>query len=106
MGWSKQALVEMAFSKIGLDYTFDLQPEEIQSGGKNLDAMMAQWDDEGILLGYCSSATDVVDVTVDSGIQDTANLAVFSNLAMQLASDLGRQVSQTLAATAERTYKQ
>lgn len=104
MSWSKQDLVEKAFSQIGLDYTFDLQPEEIQDGASTLDAMMADWNSEGIRLGYSMSSTRVVDVSVDSGVPDTSYMAVFSNLAMILASALGRQVSQTLAATAKRTY--
>lgn len=104
MGWLKSELIAKAFSQIGLDYTFDEQPEQIQDAGSTLDSMMAAWDDEGIRLGYRSDSTALVDVTADSGLPDTANMAVWSNLAMILASGLGRQVSQTLMSTAKRSY--
>lgn len=104
MSWSKQDLVTKAFAQIGLDYTFDEQPEQIQDALSTMDAMVAGWDSEGIRLGYAMSSTMDVDGTVDSGLPDWAYLAVFSNLAMILAAGLGRQVSQTLASTAKRTY--
>lgn len=104
MGWLKSEIIAKSFSQIGLDYTFDEQPEQIQDAGSTLDSMMAAWDDEGIHLGYLSDSTATVDVTVDSGLPDTANMAVWSNLAMILASGLGRQVSQTLMSTAKRSY--
>jgi hypothetical protein len=104
MSWSKQDLVTKAFGQIGLNYTFDVQPEEIQDGLSTMDAMMADWNAEGIRLGYAMSSTMIVDGSVDSGLPDTCYIAVFTNLAMILASGLGRQVSQTLTTTAKRTY--
>lgn len=53
MGYSKRQFVAAAFEEIGLaSYVFDLQPEQLQSALRRLDAMIADWNGKGIRLGY------------------------------------------------------
>jgi hypothetical protein len=53
MGYSKRQFISAAFEEIGLaSYVFDLQPEQLQSAMRRLDAMMADWNGKGIRLGY------------------------------------------------------
>jgi hypothetical protein len=105
MGWSKLDLVNKAFAQIGLaSYVFDLQPEQLQDALSTMDAMMGEWNAKGIRLGYAMSSTPIVVGTVDSGLPDSAFLAVFTNLAVILASGVGRQVSPELNKTAKRSF--
>jgi len=53
MGYSKRQFVEAAFEEVGLAaYVFDLQPQQLESALRRLDAMMAEWNAKGIRLGY------------------------------------------------------
>jgi hypothetical protein len=53
MGYTKRQFISAAFEEIGLaSYVFDLQPEQLQSALRRLDAMMADWNAKGIRLGY------------------------------------------------------
>ena len=53
MGYTKRQFISAAFEEIGLaSYVFDLQPEQLESALRRLDAMMADWNAKGIRLGY------------------------------------------------------
>lgn len=105
MGWLKREFVSQAFGKIGLSYEFDLQSEQRESALRDLDSMMAEWDSEGIRLGYpLPSTADGSSLDQDSHVPDRANMAIVANLAMLLAEDLGRPVPATLPGRAKRSY--
>lgn len=104
MAWTKQQLIEEAFTELGMaPSVFDLDPEELQTGLRRLDGMMATWEANGIRCGYAlPSGPDASDLDDASGIPDTAAEAVYCSLAIRLAPWKGKVVrSETRAAAAE-----
>lgn len=106
MGWTKLDFVFQAFEEIGVAQSpLDLSPEQRQSGLRKLDAMMAVWNGRGIRLGYpLPSSPGASDITDDTEVPDRANEAIYTNLAIRLASSIGRPVSMELKATAKQAY--
>ena len=92
MGYTKGELVQSALNEIGLaDYDFDIGAEQVESGMRRLDSMMALWDSKGIKLGYPLSLTaNGSSVRQDSNIPDTAVEAVITNLAVRIAPSYGK----------------
>lgn len=106
--YSKGQLVNAAYEEIALaGYVFDLSPEEIQTACRRLDAMMATWNGQGIRLGY-ALASDPADVKpgTPSGLPDSANEAVYTNLALRLCSAFGKTPARTTAVAAKQAYDQ
>ena len=106
MGWSKQDLVRRAFEKIGLaTYVFDLVPEQLSGALQELDSMVAGWELLGIRLGYSlPSSLGDDQLSDDSGLPDWANAAVYLNLAVLIAPNVGRPITPELAMAAKRAY--
>lgn len=106
MGWTKLQHVEHAFAEISLaPDVFNVAPEQIQRALRSLDAMMATWNGKGIRLGYpLPSSPDDSQLDQDSGIPDSANEAVFLNLAIRIAPGVGKQVSVDTRASAKAGY--
>ena len=99
--WTKQQLIEQAFAELArAGYVFDLGPDLLEDALRQLDSMMAEWSGPGISIGYALPATpDESNIADDSGIPDTANRAVYMNLAVTLAAGRGKTLTpQTLAA--------
>jgi hypothetical protein len=107
MGWTKQQFVSKALSSIGMaNYSFDIQPEQTQDILSSLDSMMAAWDSIGIRLGYpMPSGMTTSDLSSETGVPDTANLAVYSNLALTVAPMFGKTISPELKIMADKAYK-
>lgn len=105
--WTKGELVDAAFGELGLaGYVFDLTPEERRAAVNRMDAMLALWESRGMRLGYLMSASpSTADLNSPSGLPDRANLAVFTNLAVMLASGYGKAVPPGLASTAGAAYR-
>lgn len=102
MGYSKLQFVQAAFEEIGLAaYVFDLQPQQIESALRRLDAMMADWNGKGIRLAYpIPSSPENSNINAETGVPDSANEAIITNLAIRLAPSYGKQVmpqTQTVA---------
>ena len=78
MGYTKRQFVTAALEEIGLaSYVFDLQPEQLQSALRRLDALMAEWNGKGIRLGYpLPSSPQDSDLDEESNVPDSANEAV------------------------------
>lgn len=106
MGWTKRQFITQAYEEIGLaSYVFDLQPEQELSALRRLDSMMAAWDAARIRLGYVMSASaDGLDLDQDAGVPDSANEAVYSNLAIRIAGSVGKTPPPQLMMTARSTY--
>lgn len=106
MGYSKRQFIEGAFEEIGLaSYTFDLQPQQIESALRRLDAMMAEWNAKGIRLGYpLPSSPQFSDVSAQSEVPDSANEAIITNLALKLAPSYGRTPMANTMITAKTAY--
>lgn len=106
MGYSKRQFVSAAFEEIGLAaYAFDLQPQQLDSALRRLDAMLASWNALGIRLGYpLPSSPEFSDIDAESEVPDSANEAIITNLAVKLAPSYGKQVMPETKATARETY--
>lgn len=107
MGYSKRQLVTQALEEIGIaSYTFDIEPEQLQSALYKLDAMMATWNARGIRLGYpIPSSPEDSSLDDDSNIPDAANESVFLNLAIRLAPSYGKIVLQETKKSAFSSYR-
>jgi P22 tail accessory factor len=101
MPWTKQDLIEAAFEEIGLaTYTYDLQPEQIVSAERRLSSLVAEWNSIGIHIGFNLPG----DFAEDSGIQERDASAVYTALALRLASSYGKTPSIELRQTAAAAY--
>lgn len=106
MGYSKRQFVTSALEEIGLaEYVFDLQPQQLESGLRRLDAMMAEWNAKGIRLAYpIPSSPQDSDIDAESEVPDSANEAIICNLAIRLAPSYGKQVMPQTMATAKEGF--
>lgn len=105
MSYTKGELISMALEEIGIaSYEFDISPEQQQSALRRLDAMIAEWNQRGILLGYPIAKQSEASVDEDSNIPDWAWTAVATNLGKQLAPSYGKQISPETRILAKKTY--
>jgi hypothetical protein len=102
MGYSKRQFIEAAFDEIGLAaYTFDMQPEQYQSALRRLDALMADWNERGIRLGYpLPGSPQASNLDEQTSVPDRANEAIITNLACRIAPSYGKQVLPATMTTA------
>lgn len=106
MGYSKRQFVEAAFEEVGLAaYVFDLQPQQLESALRRLDAMMAEWNAKGIRLGYpLPSSPQNSDIDAPSEVPDSANEAIITNLGMRIAAGYGKGIMPQTLAVAKQSY--
>ena len=106
MGYSKRQFVSAALEEIGLaSYAFDMQPQQLESALRRLDAMMADWNAKGIRLGYpIPSSPQDSDLDEQTNVPDSSNEAIYTNLAIKLAPSYGKQVMPDTKATAKESY--
>lgn len=104
--WTKRELVMQAFEDAGLaSYAFDLTPEQLQSAMRKMDSMLATWAAKGVQLGYAmASGPETGDLDQLSGLQTTANEAVYLNLALRIAPAFGKTVATGTAMAAKDAY--
>ena len=104
--WTKRELVLQAFEEIGLaSYVFDLEPEQLNSALRRLDAMMSGWSANGIRVGYpLPRNPSESDLDQDSNLPDWAVEAVYANLALRLAPSHGKTAAAELKALADSAY--
>lgn len=105
--WTKQQIIEQAFDELALaGFTFDLDPDQLESALRKLDTMMAAWGSVGISLGYLLPANpDDSNLDDETGIPDTAVEAVYMNLAVKLAASRGKTLSAETKAAAKVGYE-
>lgn len=107
MGWTKDQLIRKAYSKLGMGAAFNIDSDEVAEALSTLDSMMATWNGNGIRLGYSlPSSPDDSDPSDDSGLPDTANEAVYLNLAIRLAPDIGKAMAPDAKLAAMQCYNQ
>ena len=106
MGWTKRQFIEQAFDEIGLaSYVFDLGPEQMQSALRRLDMMMASWNALGLRLAYpLPSNPQDSDLDEETNVPDSANQAIYANLAIKLAPSYGKQVMPETKVSAKEAY--
>ena len=92
MSYTKRQFITAAFEEVGLaSYVFDLQPEQLQSALRKLDAMMAMWNAKGLRLGYpIPSSPENSDLDEETGVSDDANEAIALGLGIRLAPSFGK----------------
>lgn len=104
MTWTKRAIVEEAYSELALaGYDFDLSADEMQTGLRRLDLMMAQLagPGSGLRLSYNQGAGPTSgDLDDESGIPLYAVRAIVCQLAIELAAGFGKQVHPSTHAAA------
>lgn len=107
MSWTKRQFVEAAFEEIGMaNYAFDLQPDQLQTALKRLDAMIATWNSEGIRVAYpLPSSPEDSELEEETNVPDKSNEAIFKNLAKKIAPAFGKIVTPDLNAEAKSLYK-
>lgn len=107
MSWTKRQFIEMAFEELGIaSYTYDLKPEMLDHALRRLDAMMAGWNAKGIRVGYpIPSSPENSDLDEETNVNDTANEAVYTNLALSMAPANGKTVSPETKINAKRAYQ-
>lgn len=104
MGYSKRQFIAAALEEIGIGTQFDIQPEQEESALRQLDSMMAFWNARGVRLGYpLPGSPESSDVTAESQVPDSANLAIITNLAIRIAPSYGKTVAADTKATAKLT---
>jgi hypothetical protein len=106
MGYTKRQFILAAFEEIGLaSYTFDLQPEQLESARRRLDAMIADWNGKGIRLGYpIPSSPQDGSIDEETNVPDSAYEAIICSLGIRLAPSYGKQVMPMTMATAKQGY--
>lgn len=106
MSYTKRQFVTAAFEEIGLaSYVFDLQPQDLQTALRRLDAMMAEWNAKGIRLGYpIPSNPQQSDLDEETFVPDSANEAVITNLGIRIGPGFGKAVSMDTKLVAKQGY--
>ncbi|WP_366537142.1 packaged DNA stabilization gp4 family protein, partial [Salmonella enterica] len=103
---TKGDLVRAALRKLGVasDATLtDVEPQSMQDAVDDLEAMMAEWyqDGKGIITGYVFSDDDNPPAEGDDhGLRSSAVSAVFHNLACRIAPDYALEATAKIIATA------
>jgi hypothetical protein len=98
--------VTQAFEEIGYaSYVYDLEPEQLESAGRRLDAMVASWNGKGIRLGYpLPSSPEIADLDAETSVPDYANEAIYTNLALRLAPTVGKMLAIETKSNAKQLY--
>lgn len=96
MSWTKEELIREAFAELAIHgYVYDISPEELQTGLRRLDTMLAAWNGKGIRLGYpLPSSTSASSLSTDSNLPDITLEPVYLNLALRMAPGKGKQIAQ------------
>jgi len=104
--WTKQQLIEEAYAELALaGFVYDLSPDLLELALRRMDSMLAEWAGVGIAIGYLLP-TNPDDSNLDdlAGIPDSANRAVFTNLAIELAPGRGKNLTADTKVAARQGY--
>jgi len=106
MSWTKRQFVDAAFASIGYaSHTYDIEPEQMQFALRAMDSMMGTWNGLGIRLGYpIPSDPDNSDLDDLTSVSDSANEAIYANLAIRIAPLIGKTVSAETRQIARSAY--
>jgi len=95
-------IVQSALQKIGVNSPLQpANPESLELGKDTLNGMIAQWEDNGILMG----CVPLKVIGSELSEPHSAKNAIIYNLAIALSPDFpGSQVSNTLQTQANKGY--
>lgn len=106
MSWTKLQFINAAFDELGLaSYEYDLQPDQINSALSKLDSMMATWNSRLRLSYPLPSSPQLSSVDTDTTVPDSANEAIYLNLAIRIAPSHGKAVSMETKQMAYQAYQ-
>lgn len=104
-GVSKSSLVEGAYEYCGLNgFEFERTPEEMTSGLRHLNALMAEWLGDGIDLGFDFPTYGQGLLEEPSGVPDSACGVIHQMLAQRLNPALGGSLSEDAKAALALSY--
>lgn len=87
---TKRELVARALEELAMaEYIFDATPEELQSFRRRLDAIAAEWDGQGIRVGYNFGT----DINAESGVPDTMTDCFAIHLAIRMGPSFGKAIT-------------
>ena len=105
MSWTKRQFVNKAFGQIGYGSDYDLAPEQLQDAMSTMDSMVATWNAKGIRIGYpIPSSPENADLDEETNVPDSANEAIYQNLAVRLGPPLGKMIAPELKSSAKIAY--
>jgi hypothetical protein len=105
-GVSKSSLVEGAYEYCGLNgFEYERTPEEMTTGLRHLNALMAEWLGDGIDLGFDFPTYGQGLLEEPSGVPDSACAVIHTMLAQRLAPGLGATLSDDVKAALSRSYQ-
>lgn len=91
MSNTKKQIILDAYAGFGyVDYFYNADAEQIDFALRILDDMLADWESDGVSLGYNFDG----NVQDSSGVPQYALNAIKSNLSIRLAGTVGKQVLQ------------
>ena len=92
------------FKDIGLGSQFDIAPDELKDALEILDSMMAEWNVQGIRVGYPIGTIDTSSLDTKVGVPDSAIGAIRTNLAILLAPSYGKIPAREIKVAAKKGY--
>jgi hypothetical protein len=104
-GVPKSSLVEGAYEYCGLNgFEYERTPEEMTTGLRHLNALMAEWLGDGIDLGYDFPTYGPGLLETPSGVPDSACAVIHGFLAQRLCPTLGGSLSADAKAALALSY--
>lgn len=104
-GKPKSDLVEGAYEFCGLNgFEFERTPEEMTSGLRHLNDMMAEWEGDGVFLGFDFPTYGNGLLEEPSGVPNHAVAAIKTQLALRLAAGLGGTLSGDAKAALNKSF--
>lgn len=100
---TKGQLVDTALRRAGIASSAMLlgpEPESVADALEDLETMMAQWEGEGVALGYAFTGNQSPEPSENSGLPSWAWSAVAHNLAIRCLIDNQRPIPSDLATLA------
>lgn len=105
-GVTKASLVDGAYEYCGLNgFEFERTPEEMTTGLRHLNALMAEWLADGINLSFAFPTYGAGLLEEPSGVPDHSCAAIHQMLAQRLAPALGAALSADARAALAKSYQ-
>jgi hypothetical protein len=108
MSWTKRLIINQALTEIGIaSYDYDSTADQLSSALRQLDALMAQWINDGIVFDPVypiSTDPSVSDLDQDTNAPAEALLPMYVQLAIRIAPEYGKQVLPATVLTAKAAY--
>lgn len=109
MALTKKFFCEKAFAELGLAaYVYDMQPDDFQYALSSLNAMIGEWEGQGVQVGGFPVDADPDDCTELNTIVTVPASnwrAIWTNLAVMIAPNVGRAPEGPTIAYASQSFR-